>query len=84
MTEPLLQLSGVQTHIGPYHILHGVDFVVPVGEHVSRRREQGRGRAMHQGHVMARCQRGLDHVPADETSAADDQESHLAIQAPWP
>lgn len=32
MTEPLLQLSGVQTHIGPYHILHGVDFVVPVGE----------------------------------------------------
>jgi branched-chain amino acid transport system ATP-binding protein len=32
VTEPLLQLSGVQTHIGPYHILHGVDFVVPVGE----------------------------------------------------
>ncbi len=32
MTEPLLHLSGVQTHIGPYHILHGVDFVVPVGE----------------------------------------------------
>ncbi|MGF9756489.1 ABC transporter ATP-binding protein [Microvirga sp. 0TCS3.31] len=32
MTEPLLQLSGVQTHIGPYHILHGVDFAVPAGE----------------------------------------------------
>jgi branched-chain amino acid transport system ATP-binding protein len=32
VTEPLLQLSGVQTHIGPYHILHGVDFAVPAGE----------------------------------------------------
>ncbi len=32
MTEPLLHLSGVHTHIGPYHILHGVDFAVPAGE----------------------------------------------------
>ena len=28
---PLLELAGVQTHIGPYHILHGVDLVVPKG-----------------------------------------------------
>ena len=27
----LLQLAGVHTHIGPYHILHGVDFAVPAG-----------------------------------------------------
>jgi len=25
MSEPLLQLEGVHTHIGAYHILHGVD-----------------------------------------------------------
>jgi branched-chain amino acid transport system ATP-binding protein len=31
-TTPLLQLRGVQTHIGAYHILHGVDFDVPAGE----------------------------------------------------
>jgi branched-chain amino acid transport system ATP-binding protein len=31
MTVPLLQLSGVHTHIGPYHILQGVDLVVPEG-----------------------------------------------------
>ena len=31
MPEPLLQLSGVQTHIGPYHILHGVSFDIPQG-----------------------------------------------------
>ena len=28
----MLTLSGVQTHIGRYHILHGVDFDVPAGE----------------------------------------------------
>ena len=31
MPEPLLQLSGVHTHIGAYHILHGVDLSVPEG-----------------------------------------------------
>ncbi|MEP7100632.1 MAG: ABC transporter ATP-binding protein [Burkholderiales bacterium] len=29
---PLLKLQGVQTHIGAYHILHGVDFEVPAGQ----------------------------------------------------
>jgi branched-chain amino acid transport system ATP-binding protein len=31
MHEPLLTLSGVHTHIGQYHILQGVDLVVPRG-----------------------------------------------------
>ena len=31
MPEPLLHLSDVQTHIGPYHILHGVSFDIPRG-----------------------------------------------------
>ncbi len=29
MTQPLLSLAGVHTHVGRYHILHGVDLVVP-------------------------------------------------------
>ena len=29
--ENVLSLQGVQTHIGAYHILHGVDFTVPEG-----------------------------------------------------
>ncbi len=29
---PLLHLQGVHTHIGAYHILHGVDLLVPEGE----------------------------------------------------
>ena len=32
MSQPILELSGVHTHIGAYHILHGVDFSVPAGE----------------------------------------------------
>ncbi len=32
MTAPLLQLEGVHTHIGAYHILHGVDLQVVRGE----------------------------------------------------
>ena len=32
MSEVLLSLSGVHTHIGAYHILHGVDLEVPAGQ----------------------------------------------------
>lgn len=32
MSEPLLRLSGVKTDIAQYHILHGVDLIVPRGE----------------------------------------------------
>jgi len=32
MSKHLLTLEGVHTHIGAYHILHGVDLVVPRGE----------------------------------------------------
>jgi branched-chain amino acid transport system ATP-binding protein len=32
MTTPILELKGVHTHIAAYHILHGVDLVVPPGE----------------------------------------------------
>ncbi|SOY47412.1 putative ABC transporter, ATP-binding component [Cupriavidus taiwanensis] len=30
-SQPILQLQDVHTHIGPYHILHGVSFAVPRG-----------------------------------------------------
>jgi branched-chain amino acid transport system ATP-binding protein len=32
MTTAMLELQGVHTHIGAYHILHGVDLVVPAGQ----------------------------------------------------
>ena len=38
MNDNLLTLAGVHTHIGAYHILHGVDLVVPAGEVTMTRR----------------------------------------------
>ncbi|MFO0490173.1 MAG: ATP-binding cassette domain-containing protein, partial [Curvibacter sp.] len=32
MSDHLLTLEGVHTHIGAYHILHGVDLAVPRGQ----------------------------------------------------
>jgi branched-chain amino acid transport system ATP-binding protein len=32
MTQPMLELRGVHTHIGAYHILHGVDLRCRPGE----------------------------------------------------
>ena len=32
MSDMLLQLEGVHTHIGAYHILHGVDLALPEGQ----------------------------------------------------
>jgi branched-chain amino acid transport system ATP-binding protein len=32
MSDPADNSKGVHTHIGAYHILHGVDFDVPEGE----------------------------------------------------
>ena len=32
VSTPMLALRGVHTHIGAYHILHGVDLDVPRGE----------------------------------------------------
>jgi len=31
VSDILLELEGVHTHIGPYHILHGVDCAIPAG-----------------------------------------------------
>ena len=32
MKPPLLDLQGVHTHVGAYHLLHGVDLAVPTGQ----------------------------------------------------
>ena len=55
MSAPLLELHGVHTHIGAYHILHGVDLEVPArpGDDAARpqRRRQDDHAAHHHGPV---------------------------------
>jgi len=55
MSEGLLRLAGVQTHIGPYHILHGVEFEVPEGEVTVLLGRNGAGKTTTLRSIMGLC-----------------------------
>ena len=59
--EPLLRLSGVNTHIGPYHILQGVDLAVPRGGLTTLLGRNGAGKTTTLRTIM-----GLWHASAGE------------------
>jgi branched-chain amino acid transport system ATP-binding protein len=65
VTEPLLQLSGVHTHIGPYHILHGVDFAVPAGELTMLLGRNGAGKTTTLRTIMGLWQASSGHISFD-------------------
>src|ERR1700684_1866542 len=58
---PLLNLSGVNTHIGPYHILQGVDLAVPRGKTTMLLGRNGAGKTTTLRTIM-----GLWHASAGE------------------
>jgi branched-chain amino acid transport system ATP-binding protein len=79
VTAPLLELSGVHTHIGAYHILHGVDLAVPEGQVTMLLGRNGAGKtttlrtvmglwAASQGHIAFRGQR-IDGRPTPDIAA---------------
>jgi branched-chain amino acid transport system ATP-binding protein len=65
--DPLLQLQGVHTHIGAYHILHGVDFVVPEGGTTVLLGRNGAGKT-----TCLRTIMGLWHASAGRIAFAGD------------
>lgn len=65
MTQPLLELTGVHTHIGSYHILHGVDFNVPEGQVTVLLGRNGAGKTTTLRTIM-----GLWHASAGRISFA--------------
>ncbi len=65
MTDPLLTLAGVHTNIGAYHILHGVDLVVPRGELTMLLGRNGAGKTTTLRTIM-----GLWHASAGHISFA--------------
>jgi branched-chain amino acid transport system ATP-binding protein len=65
MNEPLLQLEGVHTHIGAYHILHGVDLQVARGELTVLLGRNGAGKTTTLRTIMGLWHASAGHVRFD-------------------
>jgi branched-chain amino acid transport system ATP-binding protein len=66
----LLELKGVHTHIGAYHILHGVDLVVPEGQVTMLLGRNGAGKTTTLRTIMGLWQASQGRA---ELSAANDE-----------
>ena len=82
MNANLLTLSGVHTHIGAYHILHGVDLVVPRGKVSLLLGRNGAGKTTTLRTIMGlwRASKGkLDFAGRDITALATPDIAALGI-----
>ncbi len=73
MSDALLTLRGVHTHIGAYHILHGVDLTVPRGELTMLLGRNGAGKTTTLRTIMGLWKASSGNVVFDgqDISAAD-------------
>ncbi len=65
MNAPLLKLEGVNTHIGAYHILHGVDLDVPRGQLTMLLGRNGAGKTTTLRTIMGLWQASLGNIRFD-------------------
>jgi branched-chain amino acid transport system ATP-binding protein len=65
MNAPLLKLEGVNTHIGAYHILHGVDLDVPRGQLTMLLGRNGAGKTTTLRTIMGLWQASLGSISFD-------------------
>ena len=70
MSAPLLELSGVHTHIGAYHILHGVDLQVPRGQTTMLLGRNGAGKTTTLRTIMGLWQASQGTIRFDGASIA--------------
>jgi len=70
MTDALLRLQGVHTHIGQYHILHGVDLTVPRGQLTMLLGRNGAGKTTCLRTIMGLWQASQGDVQFDGRSIA--------------
>ncbi|MBX3654434.1 MAG: ABC transporter ATP-binding protein [Ramlibacter sp.] len=73
MSQNLLELSGVHTHIGAYHILHGVDLAVPRGQLTMLLGRNGAGKTTTLRTIM-----GLWQASHGSVRFNDDDITHLS------
>ena len=74
MTEPILQLRGVDKHFGPVQVLHVVDFTVRAGEVTALVGDNGAGKS-----TLIKCVAGIH--PIDKGEVLFDGEP-VAIHGP--
>src|ERR1043166_8515990 len=65
MSEPLLALAGVNTHVGAYHILQGVDLAVPRGGLTALLGRNGAGKTTTLRTIMGLWHASSGHVRFD-------------------
>ena len=65
MSDNLLTLSGVHTHIGAYHILHGVDLAIPRGQLTMLLGRNGAGKTTTLRTIMGLWHASQGHVVYD-------------------
>ncbi len=70
MRQPFLSLTGVHTHIGSYHILHGVDFEVPAGQVTMLLGRNGAGKTTTLRTIMGLWQRSRGEIVFDGATLA--------------
>ncbi len=82
MPDALLTLQGVHTHIGHYHILHGVDLVVPEGRLTMLLGRNGAGKTTTLRTIMGLWRASAGHIRfagADITRMATPDIARLGI-----
>jgi branched-chain amino acid transport system ATP-binding protein len=70
-SRPLLQLTGVHTHIGRYHILHGVDFAVRRGRLAMLLGRNGAGKTTTLRTIMGLWRRNAGEILFDGAPIGD-------------
>ena len=78
MYVPLLQLEGVHTHIGAYHILHGVDLEVPRDQLTMLLGRNGAGKTTTLRTIMGLWQASQGHIAFDGEDIAADATPQIA------
>jgi branched-chain amino acid transport system ATP-binding protein len=78
MSEALLKLSGVQTHIGAYHILHGVDLEVPRGQLTMLLGRNGAGKTTTLRTIMGLWQASQGSIVFDGHDISKDKTPDIA------
>ncbi len=80
MTEPILQLDGIHTFIGQFHILEGVSFAVPVGSITVLLGRNGAGKTTTLRSIMALTPPREGLVRFEGQSLAGKRPYHIARQ----